>query len=68
MIEEFDKVEIHKLVHEIKNPLSICTGYLEMLPKANEENTSKYLNIIKNIYIINLIPSHRKTAIKEKNC
>ncbi len=47
MIEEIEKLKIHKLVHEIKNPLSICTGYLEMLPNCKKEKTNKYLDIIK---------------------
>jgi len=37
--------EIEKLAHEIKNPLSICIGYLEML---DNDYNQKYIDIIKS--------------------
>ena len=39
------KNDIYILAHEIKNPLCVVKGYLEML---NENNISKYKEIIKN--------------------
>ena len=39
------KNDIYTLAHEIKNPLSVVKGYLEML---DETNVSKYKQIIKN--------------------
>lgn len=37
--------DIYTLAHEIRNPLSVVKGYLEML---NEDNLSKYKSIIQN--------------------
>lgn len=37
--------DIYTLAHEIRNPLSVVKGYLEMI---NEDNVFKYKNIIKN--------------------
>ena len=39
------KNDIYTLAHEIRNPLSVVKGYLEML---NETNVSKYKKIIQN--------------------
>ena len=39
------KNDIYTLAHEIRNPLSVVKGYLEMM---NEENISKYKKIIQN--------------------
>lgn len=38
------KTDIYTLAHEIKNPLCVANGYLEMM---NEENFQKYKEIIK---------------------
>lgn len=38
---------LYQVVHEIKNPLSVCSGYLEMLDTSDEEKLNKYLPIIK---------------------
>ena len=39
--------EFHKFTHEIKNPLAICNGYLEMMLKKKETDSS-YLSIVKS--------------------
>ena len=39
------KNDIYTLAHEIRNPLSVVKGYLEML---NESNLNKYKTIIQN--------------------
>ena len=49
---------IYKLTHELKNPLSVCNGYLEMLPNCDDIKKDKYLSIIteeikRSIHIIN---------------
>lgn len=44
--EEKIKASIFKLNHEIKNPLAVCSGYLEMMPMADDKKKEKYLNII----------------------
>lgn len=38
---------LFKLTHEIKNPLAVCKGYLEMINLDNKEKSIKYLSIIK---------------------
>lgn len=46
---EKDKVikeSLFKLTHEIKNPLAVIKGYLDMIDLENKEKTQKYLNII----------------------
>ena len=39
------KNDIYTLAHEIRNPLCVVKGYLEML---DESNLSKYKKIIQN--------------------
>lgn len=41
------KNSLFKLTHEIKNPLAVCKGYLDMLDTKNVEKTEKYIMIIK---------------------
>ena len=40
------KASIFKLAHELKNPLAVCSGYLEMIPESVEPKVGGYLNII----------------------
>jgi len=40
------KNSLFKLTHEIKNPLAVCKGYLEMLNLENKEKSAKYIEII----------------------
>lgn len=39
---------LFKLTHEIKNPIAVCKGYLDMFDINNKKNAEKYINIIKN--------------------
>ena len=41
------KNSLFKLTHEIKNPLAVCKGYLQMINLDNKEKSEKYLQIIK---------------------
>lgn len=41
------KNSLFKLTHEIKNPLAVCKGYLEMINLDNIEKSTKYIEIIK---------------------
>lgn len=41
------KNSLFKITHEVKNPIAVCKGYLEMINPSNIEQTSKYINIIK---------------------
>lgn len=38
---------LFKLTHEIKNPLAVCKGYLEMINLDNKEKSTKYISIMK---------------------
>ena len=38
---------LFKITHEVKNPIAVCKGYLEMLNTDNKEQTKKYVPIIK---------------------
>lgn len=44
--EQKIKASIFKLAHELKNPLAVCSGYLEMIPESVEPKVDGYLNII----------------------
>lgn len=41
------KNSLFKLTHEIKNPLAVCKGYLEMINLNNIDKSKKYIEIIK---------------------
>ena len=38
---------LFKITHEVKNPIAVCKGYLEMLDTNNQEKVNKYIPIIK---------------------
>ena len=42
------KDSLFKLTHEIKNPIAVCKGYLDMINLDNSEKSRKYINIIKS--------------------
>lgn len=42
------KNSLFKLTHEVKNPIAVCKGYLDMIDISNKEKSSKYLEIIKS--------------------
>jgi signal transduction histidine kinase len=39
---------LFKLTHEIKNPIAVCKGYLDMINLDNREKTEKYMVIMKS--------------------
>lgn len=39
---------LFKITHEIKNPIAVCKGYLDMFDIDNLEHSRKYIPIIKN--------------------
>ena len=41
------KNSLFKITHELKNPIAVCKGYLEMINIDNKDKANKYLNIIK---------------------
>lgn len=42
------KDALFKLTHEIKNPLAVCKGYLEMINLDKREKAERYLDIMKD--------------------
>lgn len=46
--ESVIKLSLFKITHEIKNPLAVVKGYLDMFNINNEEKCIKYIGIIKN--------------------
>lgn len=38
---------LFQITHEVKNPIAVCKGYLEMLDPKNEEQTFRYVEVIK---------------------
>ena len=49
MLEKDKKIKdaLFKLTHEIKNPLAVCKGYIDMIDLNKEEKALKYINIMK---------------------
>ena len=45
--EKVLRTSLFKLTHEIKNPLAVCKGYLDMLDLNNQEKVDKYIPIVK---------------------
>lgn len=41
------RLSLFKITHEIKNPLAVCKGYLDMLNTNNLEQCNRYIPIIK---------------------
>lgn len=41
------KNSLFKLTHEIKNPIAVCKGYLDMMEINDKKKSEKYINIIK---------------------
>lgn len=42
------KTSLFKITHEIKNPIAVCKGYLEMLDVSDSDQCRKYIPIIKS--------------------
>lgn len=45
--EKMLRASLFKITHEIKNPIAVCKGYLDMLDLNNEEKLKKYIPIVK---------------------
>ena len=46
--KDMDNRLFHQFIHEVKNPLTICNGYLQMIPNSNKVVKEKYYEIIRN--------------------
>ena len=42
------KNSLFKLTHEIKNPIAVCKGYIDMIDLNNTSKSEKYIGIIKS--------------------
>ena len=42
------RMSLFKITHEIKNPLAVCKGYLDMFDVNNPEHSKKYIPIMKD--------------------
>lgn len=42
------KESLFKLTHEIKNPIAVCKGYLDMIDLNDRIKSKKYINIVKS--------------------
>lgn len=42
------RMSLFQITHEIKNPITVCKGYLDMFDTKNLEHSKKYIPIIKN--------------------
>ena len=49
-IEKENKLRdsLFKLTHEIKNPIAVCKGYLDMLNLDNRDKSERYIRIVKS--------------------
>ncbi len=41
------RASLFKITHEIKNPIAVCKGYLDMIDTSNKNKMDKYVPIIK---------------------
>ncbi len=46
--DEQIKTSLFKITHEIKNPIAVCKGYLDMFDVNNIEHSRKYIPIMKD--------------------
>lgn len=47
-ISKNDNNMLFLVAHEVKNPIAVCKGYLDMLDVSNKDKINKYLPIIKS--------------------
>lgn len=47
-LEEQYRTQIFKFIHEVKNPITVCKGYIEIINKKqkNKKNNKNYIDII----------------------
>lgn len=63
-----EKFELHQFAHELKNPLVVCNGYLEMIPNSTYQQKEKYYKIIqkevkRSLSIINSFSEKRRNDL-----
>ena len=76
-LKEFEKeknikLNLFKITHEIKNPLTVVNGYLSMFDPSDEIKSTKYINIIKaevnrTLNLLNDFMEFTKIRIQKSN-
>ena len=63
-----DTTYFNKFTHELKNPLTVCNGYLDMIMKCNEKDKDTYIQIVRDEIkrSLNIINNYSNTIKKEK--
>ena len=58
----------NKFTHEIKNPLTVCNGYLDMILKCDEKDKETYLRIVKDEIkrSLNIIDNYKELLVLNK--
>ena len=58
----------NKFTHELKNPLTVCNGYLDMIMKCKEEDKNTYIQIVRDEIkrSLNIINNYSNTIRKEE--
>lgn len=46
--EKVLRASLFQITHEIKNPIAVCKGYLDMMDLATDQKKMEYIPIIKN--------------------
>lgn len=64
------RTSLFKITHEIKNPMAVCKGYLDMLDTSNSNQVERYIPIIKEeidrtLLILNDFLSLNKVKIEK---
>lgn len=74
LLERDKKIKdaLFKLTHEIKNPLAVCKGYLEIIDIDKREKAEKYITIMKeeidrSLNIMSDFVQFNKIKIEKKN-
>lgn len=47
-IQKHDDTSIFQIAHEVKNPIAVCKGYLDMLDPTKQDKVNKYIPIIRS--------------------
>ena len=58
----------NKFAHEVKNPLTVCNGYLDMIMECNEKDRETYLKIVKDEIkrSLNIINNYKNLLVLDK--
>ncbi len=63
-----DTTYFNKFTHELKNPLTVCNGYLDMIMKCKDEDKDTYIQIVRDEIkrSLNIINNYSNTIRKEE--